>query len=170
MFRLISSICVSVLLTISLSLPVYAHGQTSHAGSKSGPLIVNLHLKKTFIDGVQIQNTVKKKVMSMEDLWTTYSDWQLVDQRKGNVYFKKKVDDLSPVSKAVGILGLSDNETLTLYKGNPDDQTIIQTFYQIDTKELQVNMRKQLKEGIRIKNKQDFKHVLKKLQQYAQSS
>lgn len=131
------------------------------------PEITNVHLKTTYLDGVSIVNVVNDHFISSENVMTKYDGWHVATCHEKDVFLYKKVNDLSPISKTAGIFGLKDGNILTLYKGSPDENQVIQTFFQIDVNALEADAANQLKEGIRISNKNDFKKVLDSFSKYA---
>ncbi|MFC7393208.1 BofC C-terminal domain-containing protein [Scopulibacillus cellulosilyticus] len=132
------------------------------------PVVVYVHLKKDYLDGISIERTVEEHPLSLKDIFLSYQDWQLVKQTNDNIYFEKRVNDISPVAKTVGIFGLTNDRTLTIFEGNPDKNQIIQTFFQIDTKALEANEVKDLNKGIPVRNKKHFQQVMNALAKYAE--
>jgi len=135
--------------------------------SVQSPQMVNVHLEKTFIDGVKIVNISKTHFISLENILTKYSGFRLSKCNERDVFLSKKIDDLSPISKTAGIIGLKDGNVLTLYNGNPKENKIIQTFFQIDINALEADAAKKLNQGIRITNKNQYEMLLHSLSKIA---
>ncbi|GGE42772.1 hypothetical protein GCM10011391_22000 [Pullulanibacillus camelliae] len=120
----------------------------------------HIHMNTRYIDGISIQKTMDKHVLSLKDFLHQHPQWTLIKKTKTDVFLERKVDDLSPVSKAVGVLGLKNGNTLTLFNGSPEHNQIIQTFFQIDIHALQAKDFNRLKTGIPITNKEAYQNML----------
>lgn len=172
-----------VLMTVLLLGTVTAFASTGQEFSKQSeqaasqqeaytvyqPKTVDVYLKREFLDGETSVNVVSETIYSMEDFWALYADWELVDQNTSKVIFKKKVNDISPLLKASGYFGLSKDNILTIYNGKPEEQEAIQSFYQIDVKELESHLQEELQQGIPINSKSHYQKVIKQLKEYAVS-
>ncbi|MBM7683276.1 forespore regulator of the sigma-K checkpoint [Pullulanibacillus pueri] len=126
-----------------------------------------IHLITQYIDGVSIQQIEKKHIISVNDYLNQHPKWKVLENNNSTLILKRTVKDLSPVSKSVGVLGLKDGNTLTLFKGDPKANQIIQTFFQIDVDALQVNLIKQLKNGIPVSDKQHYTKMIHSFSRYA---
>ncbi|MGB7998700.1 MAG: BofC C-terminal domain-containing protein [Anaerobacillus sp.] len=125
-----------------------------------GPLEVEVILKTNYADGISTQQTVYETIWAMEDFWSEYADWQLVDQEEGRMVFERNIEDISPVSKENGHFGLTEDGVLTIFDGNPSDDKVIQTFFQIDVGKLESSRRQQLMDGIPIESWYQFEDVI----------
>ncbi|SDK40400.1 BofC C-terminal domain-containing protein [Sediminibacillus albus] len=132
------------------------------------PLELEVTLQKHYIDGKIEESTHKEKIWAMEDFWSYYHDWQVVDQKEGEIVFKKEISDISPYMKENGYFGLAENQ-LTIFEGLPIHEQVIQSFYQIDTDELESYQVKQLHDGIKIDSKQVYQYVLEAYRDMAPS-
>lgn len=132
----------------------------------TGPKVVTVHLKTVYLDGFKTEKKIDEPILSMEDFWDNYKGWQLVKQSTSDVYFQKNINDISPVSKAAGIFGISKNHTLTIFNGNPNNDQIIQTFFQLDLDALEAKLHMKLEKGIPVQSKENFKQVMKVLSHY----
>ncbi|WP_376845137.1 BofC C-terminal domain-containing protein [Camelliibacillus cellulosilyticus] len=146
--------------------PVKEKSVSEEMGANA-PVMITVHFKETYIDGVSIEREDREHYLSFDTLITEHPGWRVVDCSKGNITFSKTVDDLSPVSKAAGIFGLKDNHILTLYFGEPSNDKIIRTFFQIDVGAMESNAVLKLKHGIRITNKKDYQTILHSMSKYA---
>ncbi|UFT97901.1 intercompartmental signaling factor BofC [Radiobacillus kanasensis] len=126
---------------------------------KSEPLTLQVTLQKHYIDGKVVEQTHEETVWAMQDFWSYYDGWQVVDQKEGKVTFRKEISDISPYIKENGYFGIKNN-ILTIFEGRPVNSQVIQSFYQIDTKELESYQAEQLREGIKIKSKEVYQYVL----------
>ncbi|GAA0334194.1 hypothetical protein GCM10008967_26220 [Bacillus carboniphilus] len=131
------------------------------------PLVVRVVLERNYIDGEISEEIVYEKILAMEDFWSKYSDWQLVDMEEGIVKFTKDVDDISPLLKTTGYFGITNDGVLSIFNGLPSQDRIIQSFFQIDMRKLESIERQKLEKGIRISNKDQYVEVLKTFRSYS---
>ncbi|HEU5139710.1 MAG TPA: BofC C-terminal domain-containing protein [Bacillales bacterium] len=141
--------------------------QQQDAYQVTGPKTVNVYLKRVFLDGRTSVDKKEVTIWSMEDFWSRFSNWQLVDQNTSRVVFKKKVNDISPVLKASGYFGLSKDDILTIYKGKPEKKEAIHSFFHIDVEELESELQSELRKGIPVRTKGHYKKVIKRLKEYS---
>lgn len=155
------SVFAKVMLILFMAINVFplqmADGKTN---------IVDIHFVREYVDGEQSTEIVRKKVDSMAELLQEYPDWELIESDETKITLYKKIHDLSPLLKVNGYFGLSENDILTLYEGKPEDENVIQSFYQLDIEKLETHLLNQLKYGIPIKSKADYVTVIKQLKQY----
>ncbi|MDL4841641.1 BofC C-terminal domain-containing protein [Aquibacillus rhizosphaerae] len=127
--------------------------------SQQDQLVLEVTLQKQYLDGKIVEETHEEKITAMEDFWSYYHGWQVMNQEQGKIVFKKQIDDISPYLKENGYFGLS-NDILTIFEGKPDHEQVIQSFYQIDTSELESYQAKELQDGIKIDSKEVYDYVL----------
>ncbi|MCM3587690.1 intercompartmental signaling factor BofC [Mesobacillus maritimus] len=134
------------------------------------PLNVTVILERAYLDGEISEEQISETVSSMEDLWQRYDGWQLVRIDEDIVVFKQDVDDISPLLKANGYFGLTENGVLTIFNGRPDQSNIIQSFFQIDVGKLESRKRQQLQKGIPIKTKDQYEKVIEAFRPYTRDN
>jgi len=135
--------------------------QQSKAFQVTEPLTVNVILQRYYLDGKTSEEVVKETIWSMEDFWAQYRDWQLVDQQEGQLIFRKNIDDISPLLKANGYFGISEDGTLQIFKGIPaKSEEVIQSFFQIDVSKLESRQQEELKKGIPVISKDHYMQVI----------
>lgn len=128
---------------------------------------IDIILEREYIDGEISQERVQEVIWSFEDLWSKYDEWQLMDMKKGEMVFRQQVNDISPLLKANGYFGITDEGILTIFNGKPAKSQIIQSFFPIDLGKLESKKCEQLKKGIPIKTKNDYMEVLKSFSDYS---
>ncbi|MET3699972.1 forespore regulator of the sigma-K checkpoint [Bacillus oleivorans] len=131
------------------------------------PLVVKVILERNYIDGETSEEVVYEKILAMEDFWSKYKDWQLVDMKAGIVKFKKDIDDISPLLKSNGYFGVTNDGVLSIFNGLPSKERVIQSFFQLDMKKLESIERKKLEKGIRISSKDQYVEVLNVFRNYS---
>jgi len=131
------------------------------------PHDVEVLLLRNYLDGEISEEVIEETIWSMEDFWSYYDEWELVDQNNKQIIFQKEIDDISPLLKMHGYFGLSEDGTLTIFNGKPEEQEIIQSFFQINTRQLKSQSHNLLRQGIRISTKDEYIQVLKNYRKYA---
>ncbi|WP_234969334.1 BofC C-terminal domain-containing protein [Bacillus massilinigeriensis] len=124
---------------------------------------IRVVLLRYYLDGEISKETIYENVSSMKDFWVRYHTWQLVKLEQDQIVFRRSIDDISPLLKANGYFGLSNNDVLTIYDGPPGKSKVIQSFYQIDVGKLESSTLELLREGIPVKTKASFVKVLETL-------
>lgn len=130
-------------------------------------LNINVILERVYLDGDVSQETVVETIWSFEDFWAKYDAWQLIDMNKEQVVFRRHMDDISPLLKANGYFGITDEGVLTIFNGRPNKANIIQSFFQIDLGKLESKKCEELKKGIPIMTKDRYIEVLQSFSDYS---
>ncbi|WP_409301912.1 BofC C-terminal domain-containing protein [Peribacillus sp. SCS-155] len=133
------------------------------------PLERKIILQRMYLDGEVSEEIKTEKILSMEDFWAAYEDWQLVDQNEERMVFKRSVNDISPLLKANGFFGITKDGTLTIFNGRPEQERIIHSFYQIDVGKLESSKQAELSAGIPIINKMRYAKVIEAYKLYSVS-
>jgi forespore regulator of the sigma-K checkpoint len=161
-------VCVLVLVIFlvgRVQTQAFAEAQFNDEGNT--PITVELHLKCMYIDGEISDETVKETIYSMENFWAKYEDWQFIGLENDKLVFHKKTDDISPLLKANGYFGVTDDGILSIFNGKPYKSHIIQSFFQIDVGKLESRKREELIKGIPIKTKDRYVEVLETFKTYS---
>jgi forespore regulator of the sigma-K checkpoint len=146
---------------------VYALEKESKDNPIEGPLQMEVILERVYLDGEVSQESIEETIWAMEDFWTKYDQWQLVDMNTGYMVFRRQMDDISPLLKANGYFGLTEDGTLTIFNGRPHKTNIIQSFFQIDLGKLESTKCEELKKGIPIMTKDRYVKVLETFKDYS---
>lgn len=131
------------------------------------PIEVEVVLTYMYVDGEISEETITETIYSMENFWAKYDEWQLIGMDQGKFVFRKEMDDISPLLKANGYFGVTEDGILTIFNGKPYKSHIIQSFFQIDVGKLESRKRKELKKGIPIKTKDRYVEVLETFKSYS---
>lgn len=151
-----------------LSIPVaFAQTREPVEVEKEEPVVVTVVLERVYLDGEFSQEVFKEKIYSMENFWTKYDQWELIDMDEKRVVFREQVDDISPLLKANGYFGITEEGILTIFNGKPQKTNIIHSFFQLDVGKLESAKHEELKEGIPIKNKDRYVKVLETFKSYS---
>ncbi|MBL6009714.1 intercompartmental signaling factor BofC [Bacillus sp. PK3-037] len=160
-----------LLLGIFCSAAAFLMGAPRASGAEVEhyePLQVHVQLEKVYLDGEVSIEHKREKVLSMDDFWADYAGWTLVEHKNGYVLFRKQVDDISPLSKVNGYIGVSDSGVISTFHGRPEsDSEPIQSFFQIDLERLESHMQKNLEKGIPFRTKAEFEDVIEHIKTYS---
>jgi forespore regulator of the sigma-K checkpoint len=151
---------------VSGGVPQKVFAQSSINEEVTSPLTVELLLKCTYLDGEESEETVTETIYSMEYFWAKYEAWQFIGVEENRMVFQKHMDDISPLLKANGYFGVTEDGILTIFNGKPYKSHIIQSFFQIDVGKLESRKREELREGIPIKTKDRYVEVLETFKSY----
>ncbi|CAG9619475.1 intercompartmental signaling factor BofC [Sutcliffiella rhizosphaerae] len=133
----------------------------------SGPLTLKVVLERIYLDGEVSEEVLEKTVWAMEDFWSQYEEWQVIDLDEEQVVFQQYIDDISPLLKSNGYFGISNDGILTIYEGKPTEESkIIQSFFQIDIGKLESHQHEKLKDGIKVVSKDEYVQVLETFKPY----
>lgn len=168
----LSAITLIILLitfpfSIHNSVQAVSRGNENQTNKEIKPEQIDIILEREYIDGEISQERVRETIWSFEDLWAKYDEWQLMDMKKGEMVFRQQVNDISPLLKANGYFGITEDGVLTIFNGEPRKAQIIQSFFSIDLGKLESKKCEQLKQGIPIKSKNDYMEVLKSFSGYS---
>lgn len=130
------------------------------------PLTVEVTLQRLYLDGEISEEQLVETIWSMEDFWSSYDDWQLVDQNKSEIVFSQEVDDISPLLKMNGYFGITEDGILSIFNGSPAGREVIQSFFQVNTEKLKSQLFDSLIEGIPVSSKEQYTEVLKRYEVY----
>jgi forespore regulator of the sigma-K checkpoint len=135
---------------------------------KTEPQQLTIILERIYLDGEISEEVVLDSYWSIENFWAKYDQWQLVEMDATTMVFRKQMDDISPLLKANGYFGITEDGVLTIFNGRPDRSRIIQSFFQIDVKKLESRKQEELFHGIPIKTKDRYVEVLETFKPYSQ--
>jgi len=130
---------------------------------------ITVILQRTYLDGEVSEEVLTEKTQQLEQVLRKYKDWQIVDRDDVEIVLQKRINDISPLLKTSGYFGVSKEGILQIFKGMPNSEHVIQSFFQIDTKKLETDRRQQLEKGIRIQSKERYAEVLEEMKSYSNS-
>ncbi|MBO0960740.1 intercompartmental signaling factor BofC [Neobacillus sp. MM2021_6] len=134
---------------------------------RAQPLTMTVILERVYLDGEISQEVIHETSWSMENFWAKYDQWQLTDIDESTFVFRQQVDDISPLLKANGFFGVTEDGILTIFNGRPGQSRIIQSFFQIDILKLESKKQEELIKGIPIKSKDQYVQVLETFKPYS---
>ncbi|MEW9700110.1 BofC C-terminal domain-containing protein [Paenibacillus sp. SI8] len=129
------------------------------------------YLFKSYICGEERQELGTLTPSQMLDEQTKHPDWLLSLSAKGEVTFTQHINDLSPECKLRAVFGIDENGNLSLFNGNPGKDNVIRTFFQLNIQHLESSLPrdtvKQLHDGIRVSDVEEYNSVLSTFSDYA---
>ncbi|WP_017728636.1 intercompartmental signaling factor BofC [Halalkalibacterium ligniniphilum] len=165
--------CLTVVYTYPFNEPNVKQETPFHAEPEvfevMAPKTMTVILEKVYLDGEKSEEQIVETIWAMEDFWADYEDWTLIKQENDQMVFRKHVKDISPLLKAKGYFGVSDEGILRIYEGLPNEENVIQSFFQLDTEKLRSQEHTKLKQGIPVKSLQHYEAVLKVYDEYKAS-
>lgn len=134
----------------------------------NGPLQqVNVILQREYLDGERSEEKVTERFWRIEEVYEKYKGWDVVEQTKEHLILHTIENDLSPLLKENGYLGITANGALSIYHGKPEYEQIIHTFFQIDVGKLEVYQQEALQQGIPISSKEQFTALINEYKVYS---
>ncbi|MHC0035778.1 BofC C-terminal domain-containing protein [Pseudoneobacillus sp. C159] len=164
MFRFVR---IGILISFLLVNFVVAIPQLAEAAeSEKKPILVEVILQRTYLDGEISEEKVIETIWSMENFWAKYEQWELINTYHNGLVFRRQMDDISPLLKANGYFGITEDGTLSIFNGRPHQTNIIQSFFQLNIEKLESRKHLELKKGIPIKTKDRYVNVLETFKPY----
>lgn len=137
------------------------------AGAENEYVEKKIVLQREYLDGELSEEKVTEHFESIEEFKKKYYAWSIIEVTENEIILHKYEDDISPLLKANGYLGITEKGVLSIYNGKPQYQKIIQSFYQIDVGKLEVYKQEELHAGIPIVSKEQYKSLLKEFEPYS---
>jgi forespore regulator of the sigma-K checkpoint len=161
--------CFTVFVTLLLNMGISSTGSAIDGKPRqaAGPQHVTVILERVYLDGEVSQEVIEETYWSRENFWAKYDAWQVKDRSASRIVFTKQIDDISPLLKANGYFGITEDGVLTIFNGRPGRSKIIQSFFQIDMKKLESHKQEELLQGIPIKTKDHYVKVLETFKHYS---
>lgn len=138
---------------------------SSHIPEKKMTVI----LDRIYVDGEVSEEIRTEPFLSSSDILNRYKGWKLVEMDDTEAVFQKKINDISPLTKANGYFGITHKGVLSIFRGKPEEKNtqIIQSFFQIDIHKLESGVQKELQRGIPIKTKEKYSKVIETFKPYS---
>ncbi|MFD3449405.1 BofC C-terminal domain-containing protein [Microbacteriaceae bacterium 4G12] len=136
-----------------------------HVGQAGADITVIL--QRVYVDEEVSEEIFKENVVRLEEMLQKYKDWQLVDRDDVQIVLQKRIQDISPLLKTSGYFGVSKEGVLQIFKGVPNKENAIHSFFQIDTRKMETRQRERLERGIRVKSKERYMEVLNEMKNYS---
>ncbi|WP_028596081.1 BofC C-terminal domain-containing protein [Paenibacillus assamensis] len=138
-------------------------------GTSKGNLSV-IH-RKQYICGTEDRYLGQQSREVVSELLDENSRWEPTIDHAQQVILVERIDDLSETCKRSAQMGMDIEGNLSLYDGAPSEERVIRTFFQIDIESMESalppQVLKQLKNGIRISDRDEYISVLSTFSDFA---
>lgn len=127
-------------------------------------------LEKSYICGVETISLGIFDTAEMLSMIKQHPDWNgRLEQNR--LILNEQIHDLSPECRENAFMGVDPNGNLILYQGEPDEEKVIRTFFQLDVGTMESSLPEgvleQLHKGIRIQDVDEYNSVLSTFSDYA---
>ncbi|WP_379139103.1 BofC C-terminal domain-containing protein [Paenibacillus sp. sgz500958] len=134
-----------------------------------------VHLKISYVSGEEVRTLSGiRNPAQMEVLLAERPAWSGYISAEGDLWLENKVEDLSPAVKKEAYIGVDEQGNLTLFKGPPEKEEVLKTFFQMDMGSMKSSVPehiwKQLRSGIRIQDIEEYDSVLSTFSDYARDT
>ncbi|WP_422660182.1 BofC C-terminal domain-containing protein [Paenibacillus sp. EC2-1] len=141
-----------------------------HLNNAQGKMKV--HLVTSFVCGEEEQVIGDLDTDTIYSLMNNNPSWKGKMDDNGEVWLEETVtDDLSPTCKEQAYMSIDANGNLTLFEGPPQEEKVLRTFFQLDIGSMESSLPKdvlkQLQDGIRIQDIEEYNSVLSTFSDYA---
>lgn len=130
-----------------------------------------VHLNKIFTCGEENLILGVMKPKEIAELAGSHPDWVGRLAPGGDVWFDERIQGLSETCQRDGYVGIDKNGNLSLFDGPPKDEKVIRTFFQLDVETMESalpsEVLKQLNNGIRIQDVEEYNSVLSTFSDFA---
>ncbi|MCM3129955.1 BofC C-terminal domain-containing protein [Paenibacillus sp. MER 78] len=132
--------------------------------------LTEVALEKSYICGVETISLGIFDTAEMVSIIKQHPDWSgRLDQNR--LILNEQINDLSPECRENAFMGMDPNGNLILYQGEPDEEKVIRTFFQLDVGTMESSLPEgvleQLHKGIRIQDVDEYNSVLSTFSDYA---
>ncbi|PQP80070.1 regulator [Paenibacillus sp. PCH8] len=133
--------------------------------------LTSVVLETDYICGVETEQLGKMAIPEVKMLLAQHPEWDARVDTSDALYLKQRVEDLSPLCKQQAYISIDAVGNLNLYEGKPADEKVIRTFFQLDVGTLESSLPegvlRQLQQGIRIQDKDEYDSVISTFSDYA---
>jgi forespore regulator of the sigma-K checkpoint len=136
---------------------------------RKGDIEIVLHLN--YLCGEETRMLGRRSALEAKDLLMAHRDWEARFDSTDRIVMDEVVDDLSPQCRETARIGMDEDGNLSLYDGLPQQENVIRTFFQLDVETMQTALSqdklKQLADGIRVSDRNEYNSVLSTYSDYA---
>ncbi len=134
---------------------------------------VQLILHRSYLCGEEIRQLGTHSASQAAELLRSHREWDVLFNAEGKLTVKEEVDDFSPQCRKTAYIGMDSDGNLSLFDGPPWRDKVIRTFFQLDVDMLESRLGddrvRELAEGIRVSDKEEYNSVLSTFNEYAGS-
>jgi forespore regulator of the sigma-K checkpoint len=130
-----------------------------------------VHTKTEYIGESKEKIVGILKPSEIMQLLNQHPSWEGRIDDSGDVWLENHVAELSETCKQKGYIGLDSTGNLTLFEGKPEQEKVMRTFFQINIKSMETSLPKdvikQLHDGIRIQDLEEYNSVISTFSDFA---
>lgn len=130
-----------------------------------------VHLNKIYTCGTESEVLGIMRPVEIAKLMKSHPEWEGRLGAGGDVWIDERINGLSDICKTRGYIGIDSKGNLTLFDGPPKKEKVIRTFFQLDVEMMEsalpADVLKQLREGIRIQDVEEYNSVLSTFSDFA---
>lgn len=127
--------------------------------------------RTSYICGHVDKSLGKQAPSQVIQLLLEHPNWSAVMNAKHEIVLEERIDDLSEDCKERAYIGLDKDGNLTLYDDVPEKDNVMRTFFQLDVESMESalppQVLKQLQNGIRITDIDEYHSVISTFSDYA---
>lgn len=131
----------------------------------------DVFIQKKYVCGEELQQVGKLSTNDILKLSKEHPDWEVILQESGQVYLTEHIQDLSTTCKEAAYFGIDESGVLSLFDGLPQQNKVIQTFFQLNIEYLKSALPpeavQELYVGIRVTDLEEYNSVLSTFADYA---
>ncbi|WP_080837161.1 BofC C-terminal domain-containing protein [Cohnella massiliensis] len=132
---------------------------------------VEIVLHRVYLCGEESRKLGRHTTLETIELLKAHREWSASFDQSGRVVMEESVDDLSPACRKTATIGMDEDGNLSLYDGPPRKENAIRTFFQLDVGSLESSLSKErlkeLAQGIRVTDRDEFNSVLSTFSDFA---
>ncbi len=132
--------------------------------------VIEVWLKKQYVCGEDEQLLGQLDAAEVDRISSEHPEWQL-NRTSNEVRFVQQIEDLSPYCKSNAYFGVDGSGHLSLFDGKPDEEKVLQTFFQLNVEYLESSLPhatvEQLYTGIKVNDFAEYSSVLSTFSDYA---
>ncbi|MED4956379.1 BofC C-terminal domain-containing protein [Paenibacillus macerans] len=130
-----------------------------------------VHLNKIYTCGEESSVLGIMRPDEIAALMKAHPEWEGRLAAGGDVWIDERINGLSETCSKQGYIGIDKDGNLTLFDGPPKKEKVIRTFFQLDVEMMEsalpADVLKQLQQGIRIQDVEEYNSVLSTFSDFA---
>lgn len=130
-----------------------------------------VHLNKIYTCGEESEVLGRMKPKEIALIIKEHPDWEGHLGAGGDLWLDERINGLSDTCRRDGYIGIDENGNLTLFEGPPKKEKVLKTFFQLDVETMESvlpeDVLRQLQEGIRIQDVEEYNSVLSTFSDFA---
>jgi forespore regulator of the sigma-K checkpoint len=130
-----------------------------------------VHLTRQYVSDKETLSLGLMNANAIIQLMLQHPEWSGHVDQAGEVWLTEEIDDISSSCKENGFIGVDKEGNITLYEGPPKKEKVMRTFFQVDIESMESSLPKsvlkELHQGIRVSDVDEYNSVLSTFSDYA---